>query len=253
MVRMLIIIMTATFFLGVVCLAGAFAIGGSDITRTPWIIPLNRIVDGEDGPVGVGTHERSLRELAWAGESLTIDLPANVTYVQGPESKVVIEGPKILVDRITVENGVIRTTGSLDSAGEVRIDFNGVRMLDNGVRITVTAPKVTAFTLNGSGDLDIQGYDQPAITVQVQGSGDVEGAGTTQSARLGIIGSGSIDLSDLAAQDAQVSTSGSGDAVVAAKGVVSVSIAGSGGVSLREKPASLATEISGSGDVDQDY
>jgi hypothetical protein len=35
--------------------------------------------------------------------------------------------------------------------------------------------------------------------------------------------------------------------------VVNVSVAGSGGVRLKAKPASLTSEISGSGDVDQDY
>lgn len=262
MIRTLITIAFASFILAVGCLAGAAALGGRDIAQNGWTIPSEwqyRIADrdGRGRLERVRPSERVTREIPWdGGESLRLDLPLDVTYIQGDESRVVIEGPKDYAERITLEGGRFGLAGDVDlDTSDVRIDLNGVRILDagDGIRITVTAPKVSNFTVNGSGDLKIRDYDQPDLTVKVQGSGDVTGAGRSGAIRLDIVGSGSIDLADVEARDAQVTTSGSGDATIAARGVVKIAVAGSGGVSLRAKPASLTSEISGSGDIDQDY
>ena len=262
MIRTLITIAFASFILAMACLAGAAALGGRDIAENGWTIPSEwqyRITDrdGHGRLERVRSSERVTREIAWdGGESLMLDLPLDVTYIQGDESRVVIEGPKDYAERITLDGGRFGLAGDvhLDNS-DVTIDLNGVRVLDAGerIRITVTAPSVKTFAVNGSGDLDIRGYDQPELTVRVQGSGDVTGSGRSDAVKLDIVGSGSIDLADIEARDAQVTTSGSGDATIAASGAVKVAVAGSGGVSLRAKPASLASEISGSGDVDQDY
>lgn len=262
MIRTLITIAFASFILAVACLAGAAALGGRDIAENGWTIPSEwqyRIADhhGRGRVERVRPSERITREIAWnGGEALVLDLPVDVTYVQGEGSRVVIEGPKDYAERITLEGGRFGLSGDVHlDTSDVTIDLNGVRILDagEGIRITVTAPNVSTFTVNGSGDLDIRDYDQPNLAVQVQGSGDVTGAGRSGAMKLGIIGSGSIDLAGVEARDAQVSTSGSGDATIAARGVVKVAVAGSGGVSLRAKPTTLTSEISGSGDVDQDY
>jgi len=262
MIRTLITIAFASFILAVACLAGAAALGGREIAENGWVVPSDwsfRVSDdnGRRRIERSASSERVTRKLAWSGgEVLTVDLPANVTFVQGDEASVVIEGPKDYVDRITVQDGRVTVTGDvLVDSSDVTIDLNGIRVLDAGerLRITVTAPKVTSFNLTGSGDLDIRSYDQPKIDVRVQGSGDVTGQGRTDAASLGIVGSGSIDMAELDAGDAEVTTSGSGDTTIAATGVVKVSVTGSGDVILRAKPASLTSEISGSGDVDQDY
>ena len=262
MIRTLITIAFASFILAVACLAGAAALGGRDIAENNWTIPSEwqyRITDrdGHSRMERVRSSEQVSREIPWTGgDLLVLDLPVDVTYVQGDESRVVIEGPKDYAERITLQDGRFGLSGDdgLD-ASDVTIDLNGVRVIDAGerIRITVTAPKVTNFTVNGSGDLKIRDYDQPELTVKVQGSGDVAGAGRAGVLKLEIVGSGSIDLADIEARDAQVATSGSGDVTIAAAGAVKASVAGSGGVSLRAKPASLTSEISGSGDIDQDY
>lgn len=260
MIRTMSIIAFASFILAVACLAGAAALGGREIAEHGWTSDSWHFrvsdKDGRHSVERVPAGDRITRDLPWTGEILSVDLPADVTYIQGDAARIVIEGPKAIVDRITVENGRIGYDGDLmQHSGDVSIDINGVRIIDDAdrLRITVTAPRVTTFSVNGSGDLDIQGYDQPKMTVEVQGSGDVTGVGKTQALKLGVVGSGSIDVGELAAGDAEVDLSGSGDATVNANGVVKVAIAGSGGVSLKAKPASLTTEISGSGDVGQDY
>lgn len=262
MIRTMITIAFASFILAVACLAGAAALGGKEIAENGWEVPSKwhfRVHDdnGRQRIERVGASERVTRTLDWnGGETLVLDLPADITYVQGETAKVVIEGPKDYVDRITLEGGRFGLKGDVQvDTSDLTIDLNGVRVIDSGdrVRITVTAPKVSSFSVNGSGDLEIRSYDQPKLDVSVQGSGDVTASGRSDALKLGIVGSGSIDAGEVTARDAQIETSGSGDAVVRASGAVKVAIAGSGGVTLRAKPESLSSEISGSGDVDADY
>lgn len=261
MIRTLITIAFASFILAVACLAGAAALGGRDIAENGWSVPSDwvfRVTDDGDGQriQRVPAAERTSRDIPWSGgEALILDLPADVTYEQSDKPGVTVTGPRDIVDRVVVDGGRITFTGDGAGPDDVTIDLNGVRIVDAGdrLRITVRAPAVNNFAVNGSGDLQIMAYDQPKLTVQVQGSGDISAAGRTEAATVDIVGSGSVDLGELRTRDAMVDTSGSGDAVLAATGVVKVAIAGSGGVSLRVKPASLTSEISGSGDVDQDY
>ena len=97
--------------------------------------------------------------------------------------------------------------------------------------------------------LSLAAYDQPELAVEINGSGDVSGAGKTQALTLAIAGSGEASLAGLDANNASISVTGSGDAEIAARGVVQVAIAGSGDVTLTTKPASLSSNIDGSGDL----
>lgn len=249
MIRNLIVIAVASFVLTVICVAGVAAVGGRDLMEQGWSIPASVFDDEENVhiSVGPGRHHNGpdvTRERAWSGGTLLqIDVPAQVTYTQGPVAKVTVAGPQALVDRIVVDGGRLRFKDE-DNGGGAHVHFNRER-----IEITVVAPDVKRFVLNGSPDLTITAYDQPDLAIEVNGSGEVEGAGKTQALSLSIAGSGDAGLRALVAQDASISLAGSGNAEVAAKGAVQVDIAGSGDVVLTEKPASLSSNIDGSGDL----
>lgn len=247
MIRNLIVIAVASFVLTVACLAGVAALGGRELMEHGWTIPA-AIFDDEENvsiSVGPGRHYNGpdvTRDLVWSGGSLLqVDVPAEVTYTPGPVAKVTISGPQALVDRIVVDNGRLRFK---DDGEGSHVRFNRDR-----VEITVVAPDVKTFIINGSPDLTFTAYDQPELTIEINGSGEVQGAGKTQVLSLSIAGSGDAGLGALAAQNASISVAGSGNAEVAAKGVVQVDIAGSGDVVLTTKPASLSSSINGSGDL----
>jgi len=191
------------------------------------------------------------RDLVWSGgPSLEINLPAEVSYIQGPAPRVTVTGPKALVDRVTLVDGALRfDTSSSDSRITLRGHGLGIDTVREGLKITVVAPAVTRFVLNGSPSLSLAAYDQPELAVEINGSGDVSAVGKTQALTLAISGSGEASLAGLDANNASVSVSGSGDAEVSAKGAVQVAIAGSGDVTLTTKPASLSSSIDGSGDL----
>lgn len=257
MIRNLVIIAVASFILTLACAIGVAALGGRELMEHGWSIPANIHVaeDGDDVHISVGgpgdPGPGTTRDIAWAGgPSLQINLPAEVTYVQGATPKVTISGPKALVDRVTLVDGGLRfEPPGGDSRLTVRSGGLGIDTGRGDLKITIVAPAVTKFVLNGSPSLSLAGYDQPDLTVEINGSGDVSGSGRTQALHLSIAGSGEASLADFQTQNASISINGSGDAEIQARGAVQVAIAGSGDVTLTTKPASLSSNIDGSGDL----
>jgi len=261
MIRNALIIGGASFVLMLGCAAGVAALAGPVILKDGWTIPFNQESSFGRTHTHVGTRTASpdiSRQLAWSGESLTVELPLDVTYVQGSAAKVEITGPKAYVDRLRLENGrlsLIDDGDNRDEEGELTIDRNGIRLQSHSdrVKIVITAPKVSRFQLDGSGDLEIQAYDQPTLTLAINGSGDATAAGRVAVLALAASGSGEAQLEDLDARNADLMISGSGNAVVTARNVVTIALSGSGDVSLQAQPASLSANTSGSGKVQHDY
>ena len=171
MIRSLFIIAAASLVLAIVCLAGAAAIGGQEVTRNGWKISGDgwSLVEG-DFNWESSSEDIVTREIAWeGGEVLTFDLSARVIYAQGDEPSITVAGPAGVVDRVTFADG--------------RFDLEqGTRTgRRSRPRITIVAPAVTRFTLNGSQDLEIRDYDQPTLALAVSGSGDIEGYGRTDA------------------------------------------------------------------------
>ena len=254
MIRSLLIIAGASTVLALASLAGAAALGGQDLQRNGWswtfrdsdgeTVRFERVDRADRGP-------DVTRTLAWTGgERLSIEIPAEVTYVQGAEAGVVITGAQTVVDQIRVEDGRIVFDRKTD---EVVIGWgrDGPWSDHDGLKVRITAPSVTRFDLQGSGELILRDYDQPTLILALSGSGEAKAFGRTEALDLDISGSGEADLSDLVTSDAAVDISGSGEARIAPTGSVRIDIAGSGDVYLETRPASVQSDISGSGEVHQ--
>lgn len=257
MTRNLFIIAGASLVLSLACLGGAAALGGSDLSRHDWTWVIS---DDDSGPNDHVSVERGdlgpdvTRTLEWnGGDSLAIDLSADVTYVQGAKAGVVISGPKSAVDRVRLAGGRLTLDNGDDYAERLFIRWgrNGIHGWSETERlkITVTAPSVDKFRIASSGDLTIEGYDRPSLEVMLDGSGDVEANGRAGQVTLRINESGDADLAGLEVTDATVEIAGSGEVSVGPTGKAKIDISGSGDVDLTRKPASVESDISGSGDV----
>lgn len=239
MIRSLFIIAAASLVLTIVCLGGAAAIGGREVARDGW----NITGDGwtivqSDFEWEMSDETVVTREIAWeGGEALTFDLSARVIYAQGDETSVTVTGPSEVVDRVTFVDG--------------RFDLEDGAGRHSRPRITIVAPAVTRFTLNGSQDLEIRDYDQPTLDLAVSGSGDVEGYGRADALTVTIDGSGDVDLEGLPSTDAVIEINGSGGVEAAPTGAADVTIRGSGDVDLATRPQRLTSQVSGSGRVSQ--
>lgn len=249
MIRTLLIITGAGLVLCVAALSGAAAIGGNDLARHGWTWTFhdddeNHTVHferGDDGP-------SVTRNLAWTGgDKLTVEIPGDVTYVQGDTPSVVVTGQKSMVDRVNIVDGRLTWDRADDRNDQVVFGWN----IHDRLRVVVTAPSVKSFDLESSADLTIRGYDQPTFELNVSGSGDVYATGETRTATVDTSASGDSDLSGLRMVDANVDTSGSGDVSVGPTGAAKIDISGSGDVDLTRRPANLTQSVSGSGDIDQ--
>lgn len=250
MIRNLVIIAVASFVLTVACFAGVAALGGRDLIEHGWSIPAS-VFDDEEGDVHISVGGKDdagpprTRVEDWdVGATLSVDLPADVSYRPGAVGEVTITGPQALVDRVVIHNGSLRWADTYTVSGGRHLRYNRDRL-----RISVVGPSVKRFVLNGSQELSITGYDQPDLAVEINGPGTVSAAGKAQALTLAIAGSGDANLADLAVRDATVSIAGSGDAELSPTGAARVDIAGSGDVTLTVKPASLSSNIDGSGDL----
>jgi len=250
MIRTLLIITGASLVLCFAALAGAAAIGGADLARHGWTWTFRGHGDGQDETVRFQRADagpRVTRTLAWDGsDRLDIDVNADVTYVQGEAASVEVVGPRDQVEGLRLRSG--RLTFNDDDNTNVVVF--GWRNHDR-LQITVTAPSVRTFSLSSSGDLIIRNYDQPSLAIAVNGSGEVDATGRTDTVDLDISGSGEADLSGVETRDANVEISGSGEAIVGPTGAARISISGSGTVDLTRRPDSLTQTISGSGEVNQ--
>jgi hypothetical protein len=258
MIRTLFIIAGAALVLCIVTAGGAVAIGGQDLQRHGWAwtfrdedgdaVRFERVASADEPDVS--------RTLAWTGgQRLVNTTPFDVEYRQGPTASVVVTGPQAWNDRVQLADGVLRLAdGPVNEEAVIRWSGHNItgRSFDEAVRIVVTAPNIAAFEVQGSGDLDIQGYDQPALSVAVSGSADVMAQGRTEALDVAINGSGDAALTDLTTQTARVVVSGSGDVSVSPRGEANVTINGSGDVSLGSRPTRLISELNGSGEIIQD-
>ena len=249
MIRVLVIIAVTGFLVSVICLTAAVGIVGPDaIARGAWSWRpgygwnFGRDYDGwgahfhptEDEDDG---GPQTTRWIAWSGgDSIDIDLPANVQYTQadGP-AKLVVTGPRQAVADVMVDGGHIR--------------FDHDRQHEADLTIVISAPSVTHFAMSGSGKLAIANYRQSQLTLDLSGDAEVSAAGEASAIDLGISGSADADLGRLKARTAKVDIEGSGDAIVAPTEAAKIDISGSGDVTLLTDPAKLESNITGSGNV----
>lgn len=236
MIRVLVLISITGFFVALVALSAAAALGGPELAARGW-----NWHDAHGHGRGVdGAGPTATREFAWDGSTmLDLAIPAEVEFTQAAGAgKVTITGPKGAVDEILLEDG--------------RLHFDR-RVHDVGgrLRVVMTAPAVTHFKVNGDDRLVINGYSQETLELDVRGSSEVVAKGTARSIDLEISGSSEVDLAGLAAENAEVDVSGSGEATIAPTRAADLDISGSGEVNLTTRPDHLNTDISGSGHVNQ--
>jgi hypothetical protein len=133
---------------------------------------------------------------------------------------------------------------------------NGRISLVDGARwaslhVTLTAPKVTSFELNGANRLKISGYKQDELSLSASGHAEIEAVGETKTVKLDVSGAGEADLGELKTAGAEVAISGAGAATLRPTDWARVDISGMGAVDLLTRPKQLETHVSGAGRIQQ--
>lgn len=168
-------------------------------------------------------------------------------------------------DRVIVTAGAaasVVATGDPAAVAALRIEARGGTLhvgrlpgsyRDRGATVTVTVPRLTGVTLDGSGSIRATGAAGPRFAVEDNGSGTIVVASLRAAeTRLSLAGSGSITVAGTSPQlwiDA--SGSGSVDTTGVATGDLDVTASGSAAVRARaSRRASIDSSGSGSVDVE---
>ncbi|CAN7225056.1 DUF2807 domain-containing protein [Phenylobacterium sp. LjRoot225] len=240
MIRALVIIAVGGFLMSLACISAAVAIGGPEaIARSAWSWDW----DWKDRSHGwrhmrEASGPQTQRDFPWGGgDRLEVNAPATIDYVQaaGP-AKLTIKGPAAALDRVRVEGGRISLTGAM-------------RWSD--LQITLTAPDVTRFELNGANSLNITGYKHDQLTLSASGHAEIRAQGETKSVKLSVSGAGDADLAQLKTAGADIDISGAGAATVGPTDWARVEISGMGDVNLLTRPKTLESHVSGAGHIRQ--
>jgi hypothetical protein len=199
------------------------------------------------------------RDLPWnGGDQFGVAMSARVSFTQAPQTRITVTGPREVLDRMVVENGVVRMRPGLWSW-----NWNGPQ-----VTITASAPHVRTVIAAASARIETSALQEPNLNLRASSSGSirtmvktgmlktdasssgqVHARGSADRVAVGVSSSGRVDLNGLAVQDADVNASSSGSAELSPTRSARVDASSSGHVRLLQRPAQLDTRTSSSGHV----
>ncbi len=199
--------------------------------------------------------------------SVTLGGPDNVRVVTGGTPSIVATGRNEDLNKIEVELQGTELVVTRQSG--VKFQLFGWNKGGKDVTITVTVAKpISAATLKGSGDLNVDqgGGDSfeaslkgsgdltvdrimaQAARLSLLGSGDIKARGQSKGVELELAGSGGIDAAELIAETADVELRGSGNIRAHASQSAKVVLKGSGDVTIKGT-GNCQSDKRGSGEV----
>ena len=183
-----------------------------------------------------GSSQIISRELPWDDStSLSLGVRSVVRYVQqnGP-GKVVARGPHRSISTLVISNGhihdqLLRTGATLE--------------------LTIFAPAISRFQLNGGSRLSIEGYDQRHLYLSTEGSAFIEAVGRADTAMIEMQGKGVINLSRFKLDSAAASIGGMSTLVLAPSQGADLKVRNFASAVLLTRPPVLTTALADSGRV----
>lgn len=132
--------------------------------------------------------------------------------------------------------------------GVLEIDLGNSASFRAGLELVIETPTLERFTIEGSGDVRIEGLANERVELGIEGSGTLRARGRAHALVASIEGSGSLELGELESAHARLSIEGSGSMDVRVAEQLRYAIEGSGEIRYAGEPQVSGT-IEGSGDV----
>jgi putative autotransporter adhesin-like protein len=193
-----------------------------------------------------GSGERRTIDLEWLGSDVVkIKIPAQVHYQPGPKPQASVSGDADLVSHVRMRDGVLEwDTVEWDSLVDC--------FPADDLVVRLVGPAVTAWTLNGSGELDLSDISQDVLRITMHGSGAVTASGEVHEASFDAAGSGRADLGRLVTRKTTANIHGSADLKLAdiKQDVLRITMHGSGVVTASGAANEVSLESAGSGRAD---
>jgi hypothetical protein len=176
------------------------------------------------------------RELPWDGASrLVVDMPATIRYVQAPgPGRLIARGPHRSVSTLTIDGGYVHD--QLLHTGAV-------------IDITLTAPDVASFSVNGASRLTIEQFDQETLDIVTEGGGRVDASGRVRAVSVRAQGSSAVNLARLDVASLFGSIGGTGALIAAPRDSADLDVRNFASVVLLTQPTQLTPRLSESGRV----
>jgi hypothetical protein len=117
------------------------------------------------------------------------------------------------------------------------------------MRVTITMPVLTAFTMAGAGETTITHMRGDSLDVRFAGAGNLKADGSVRKLTLNAGGVGSIDTRELHAESADVNVGGVGSVKVWASERLDASVGGVGSLTYYGDPKTVNTSGGGLGSI----
>jgi hypothetical protein len=244
---------------------------GSAVKKTARLLPLLALsllltgcagfVDHVNGGRTVKTSAAVVSQTREASGFTAVDMrgAGKVILTQGETESLTVSGSDNLVPLVmtSVQNGVLviemkekvviiepNPANVLTIAIGVR-DLTALTVSGLGdVEMDGLSASRLEITMSGAGRIDLKGLDLEDLRVTLSGAGDVILSGGASSAVINLPGAGKVDAGGLKLQNAQVTIAGLGNATVWVTGTLTGTISGAGSVEYYGEPE---TEIKTSG------
>lgn len=192
------------------------------------------------GCMHLSAHAQTVERTVDEYTAIELNGAADVHVTIGDDYYMKIEGPEDRLENLTttVEDGVL-------TIGEDSTGF----FTSGNFEIWITMQAISAFTLSGAGDVDIEGVAGESFELTVRGAGDIDVSGEVDSATISLSGAGDIDARELIAKNVTVSVRGAGDVDVYASESITATVKGVGDVTYFGDPETVTSDVKGVGDI----
>ncbi|PRP68779.1 hypothetical protein BUE93_20230 [Chromobacterium amazonense] len=117
------------------------------------------------------------------------------------------------------------------------------------VVVAIGLPECPAVRIQGSGEVTLLDLRQPALALDIEGSGDITAVGLVHQLTARVTGSGDVDARGLSAEHADLTVAGSGDIEAWVRAAVRARVQGSGDIVVHGNPPRRDHRVAGSGDI----
>lgn len=179
-------------------------------------------------------------------DQVTLSGADDVNVIYGRDFAVAATGAPAALDRLDIrtEGAALIIAQKEDKGWQIGWDRK-----DTSALVTVTLPMIRAATLSGAGDLNVSSATpEDTFAARLSGSGNMKLRGVADTVKAQLTGSGSIDAVALTARDVTVGLTGAGNISASASELATGTLSGVGNVDV-VGPARCAVRKTGVGDV----
>ena len=158
--------------------------------------------------------------------------------------------------RVTLEGGAsMHVTIGAESSVSITADDNILPLIKSAVEgetltikpdkpikpetpivINVTTPSLTHLVSRGAGNIELREIENEALSIEIEGAGNVDAEGKTRRLEVSANGAGQFDLTKLVAEEAIVALRGAGSASLHATETLKATIKGVGRIEYLGDP-----------------